>query len=543
MVRASVSSWLGAAFHPPSLAATIQPSPLLPLTVTVSVARPKLQLQLIRPHLSRNMSTHHDSNRSPSPPTSPSANSNRRMMSLAQIHRRFARVNAGDPSFTRLHADRQLKHAPAELRSAGKELGLGVKTTPRSAVLLGLFNHPRTGAIHVLLTERSAQLRSHAGDVALPGGKRDPEDTSDVVTALREAEEEIGLPREYEVASWDEQHDEQGGQRQVQDGRLSHEHVQSDAAASAASAMSQAIAAAPAPVVPCAVRGASRWIDGPSEHSADGSQIASSTASDSSLSPTPSSAARVHVLSVGAPGLSKHGLVVTPIIAQIPIPDYLLHLTSNSSLSATSSPSSSSSPACPPRHASFTVRLNSDEVACLFSLPLDLFLDPHQYAPEAQHQPHSEYPLRVRYGFRDIEWRGRRMRMHEFRCTLPQNEYVLSDGERQRLEELHQRQQQQSSNGSSSPSSPSSSSSPFPHEREFRVWGLTAYMLVGCAQQILQRSPSFSTIPAPLSPKQQQHAPSKDGSGTISASTSPNAPRTPRSSSNATTNEEKPSRL
>jgi hypothetical protein len=43
--------------------------------------------------------------------------------------------------------------------------------TPRprsSAVLIGLFSHPRDGALHVLLTERPANMRSHAGDVALP---------------------------------------------------------------------------------------------------------------------------------------------------------------------------------------------------------------------------------------------------------------------------------------------------------------------------------------------------------------------------------------
>lgn len=40
----------------------------------------------------------------------------------------------------------------------------------------------------------SLQLKRSAGEVCFPGGKRDPSDRDDVDTALREAEEEIGLP-------------------------------------------------------------------------------------------------------------------------------------------------------------------------------------------------------------------------------------------------------------------------------------------------------------------------------------------------------------
>ena len=49
----------------------------------------------------------------------------------------------------------------------------------------------------VLLTQRTSTLASHAGQVAFPGGKVDPEDPDPVHTALREAEEEIGLDRRY----------------------------------------------------------------------------------------------------------------------------------------------------------------------------------------------------------------------------------------------------------------------------------------------------------------------------------------------------------
>lgn len=47
----------------------------------------------------------------------------------------------------------------------------------------------------VLLTVRREHLRTHAGQVAFPGGRIDPEDGSATAAALREAEEEVGLPR------------------------------------------------------------------------------------------------------------------------------------------------------------------------------------------------------------------------------------------------------------------------------------------------------------------------------------------------------------
>ncbi|KAI0522593.1 hypothetical protein KFK09_004976 [Dendrobium nobile] len=62
----------------------------------------------------------------------------------------------------------------------------------RAAVLVCLFEGD-LGDLRVFLTKRSSNLSSHSGEVALPGGKADEGDADDVATALREAEEEIGL--------------------------------------------------------------------------------------------------------------------------------------------------------------------------------------------------------------------------------------------------------------------------------------------------------------------------------------------------------------
>ena len=49
----------------------------------------------------------------------------------------------------------------------------------------------------VLLTERTVHLSTHSGQVAFPGGRADPEDASPADTALREAQEEVGLERRF----------------------------------------------------------------------------------------------------------------------------------------------------------------------------------------------------------------------------------------------------------------------------------------------------------------------------------------------------------
>jgi 8-oxo-dGTP pyrophosphatase MutT (NUDIX family) len=62
-----------------------------------------------------------------------------------------------------------------------------------AAVLVPLID--RAEGMSVLLTQRTAHLRKHAGQIAFPGGSIDAEDGDAVETALRETEEEVGLPR------------------------------------------------------------------------------------------------------------------------------------------------------------------------------------------------------------------------------------------------------------------------------------------------------------------------------------------------------------
>ena len=84
-----------------------------------------------------------------------------------------------------------------------RRIGLQSKDRPqheglaRASVLVPLFvrnDNNDSSSIYVLLTQRPTTLRTHAGEVCFPGGKQDDEDCQDdVVTALREAREEVGL--------------------------------------------------------------------------------------------------------------------------------------------------------------------------------------------------------------------------------------------------------------------------------------------------------------------------------------------------------------
>jgi 8-oxo-dGTP pyrophosphatase MutT (NUDIX family) len=62
-----------------------------------------------------------------------------------------------------------------------------------AAVLVAVVDHDSPT---VILTERPMTMRKHPGQISFPGGRIDPEDDGPVAAALREAEEEIALPRD-----------------------------------------------------------------------------------------------------------------------------------------------------------------------------------------------------------------------------------------------------------------------------------------------------------------------------------------------------------
>jgi 8-oxo-dGTP pyrophosphatase MutT (NUDIX family) len=63
---------------------------------------------------------------------------------------------------------------------------------PMAAVLAPLFEDDE-GVVRVVLTKRPDTMPTHAGHIAFPGGRPDPEDDGPVGTALREAHEEVGI--------------------------------------------------------------------------------------------------------------------------------------------------------------------------------------------------------------------------------------------------------------------------------------------------------------------------------------------------------------
>jgi 8-oxo-dGTP pyrophosphatase MutT (NUDIX family) len=93
----------------------------------------------------------------------------------------------------------RLKRAPPTFAVYGDDGSEGREAaTTAAAVLIPVVAHAQ--ALTLLFTQRTTHLRSHSGQVAFPGGRAEPGDASAEFTALREAEEEIGLsPASVEV--------------------------------------------------------------------------------------------------------------------------------------------------------------------------------------------------------------------------------------------------------------------------------------------------------------------------------------------------------
>lgn len=70
-----------------------------------------------------------------------------------------------------------------------------IASLTEAAVLVPLVERER--GLNVLLTKRTDHLHDHAGQISFPGGRKDETDLDAIATALREAEEEIGLKRDH----------------------------------------------------------------------------------------------------------------------------------------------------------------------------------------------------------------------------------------------------------------------------------------------------------------------------------------------------------
>jgi len=95
----------------------------------------------------------------------------------------IVRPEALDPAWLPLYGDYRINPTDIDTNLLGR--------ARPAAVLIAAVE--RDGQAALIMTERTAHLRSHSGQVAFPGGKIDPEDDGPVGAALREADEEIGL--------------------------------------------------------------------------------------------------------------------------------------------------------------------------------------------------------------------------------------------------------------------------------------------------------------------------------------------------------------
>ena len=94
-------------------------------------------------------------------------------------------------------APKPIAHPDKEVNRTAKESRRALR---KAAVLLPVTRHHPNKESSLVLTVRSENLKSHAGQISLPGGTKEDHDKDAVATALRESEEEIGLlPQHVEI--------------------------------------------------------------------------------------------------------------------------------------------------------------------------------------------------------------------------------------------------------------------------------------------------------------------------------------------------------
>lgn len=81
-------------------------------------------------------------------------------------------------------------------KSVNELLRNNTQSLRRAAVLIPVTREPNHHDSQLVLTVRSENLKSHAGQISLPGGSWEEQDENSIATALRESEEEIGLQRD-----------------------------------------------------------------------------------------------------------------------------------------------------------------------------------------------------------------------------------------------------------------------------------------------------------------------------------------------------------
>lgn len=89
----------------------------------------------------------------------------------------------------------QFKMAPEMRKKLGKTFNVNERNPKKSAVLA--LCYPKNGETYMVFILRKTYKGVHSNQIGFPGGKTEEFDSNDIATALRETEEEIGVPRDH----------------------------------------------------------------------------------------------------------------------------------------------------------------------------------------------------------------------------------------------------------------------------------------------------------------------------------------------------------